>query len=88
MLGPSGDDAHIEPTQQPVRRWALAVHRPLRWGVAGTGLIAEDMMSVASMIPGVVIQAVGARKDEDKANAFAQKHGASLLWRLFGQHVW
>ena len=56
------------------------MHRPLRWGVAGTGLIASDMMSVASMIPGVVLQAVGARKDEDKANAFAAQHGAPICF--------
>ena len=62
--------------QNIVRRWALAVHRPLRWGVAGTGLIASDMMAVASMIPGVIIQAVGAREDEDKAKAFVAQHGA------------
>jgi predicted dehydrogenase len=52
------------------------VHRPLRWGIAGTGLIAEDMTSVASMLPGVVLQAVAARKSVDKAKAFADKHGA------------
>ena len=58
------------------RRWSLAVHRPLRWGIAGTGLIAEDMTSVASMLPGVVLQAVAARKSVDKAKAFVEKHGA------------
>ncbi len=68
---------NTEPIQQNrPRRWALAVHRPLRWGVAGTGLIASDMMAVASMIPGVTIQAVGAREDEDKAKAFVSQHGA------------
>ena len=60
------------------------MHRPLRWGVAGTGLIAEDMISVASMLPGVILQGIGARKSEDKAKAFAEKHGAGPGW---SEHV-
>ena len=68
--------SHSMLTRAAACRWTLAVLRPLRWGIAGTGAIANDVVSVLALLPGVQLQAIGARKDKEKAKQFAARHGA------------
>lgn len=46
-----------------------------RWGIVGTGLIAEDVVGMMDCLPGTQIVAVSAFKEEEKAKKFAEQHG-------------
>ena len=56
--------------------WALSVYSPLKWGVVGTGAIADDVCEVINLIPGANPFWACAAKDSQKdADEFAEKHG-------------
>ena len=60
--------------------WALSVYQPLKWGVVGTGAIAEDVCEVINLIPGANPFWSCAAKDSQKdADEFAEKHGERWL---------
>src|SRR5690349_14586849 len=61
--------------------WTLAVLTPLKWGFAGTGLIAEDFAEALRMVPGAELHGVAARSPErlKQAEDFARKHGTAAL---------
>ncbi len=50
-----------------------------RWGIVGTGGIAEDVVSMMDTLPGTEIVAIGARKEVEDAKKFGEKHGAKLV---------
>ena len=58
-------------------KWGLAVYKPLRWGFAGTGKIAEDFVEILALVPGAQLTAAAARSKDrlPQAQAFADKHG-------------
>merc|ERR1711939_631908 len=56
-------------------KWTLAVLRPIKWGIVGTGLITEDVVGMMDCLPGTKIVAVSAFKEEEKAKKFAEQHG-------------
>ena len=72
-------DPHFLST--PEGRWTLAVFRPLKWGFAGAGLIAEDFAEALRMVPGAELHAVAARSAErlGQAQEFARKHGTAAV---------
>ena len=55
---------------------AFAADRPLRWGIVGTGSIANGMASVMKVAARTELVAVASRKIET-AREFASKHGIS-----------
>ena len=65
-------------------KWCLAVYQPLRWGFAGTGLIAEDFIEALSLVPGAELMTAAARKKDrlPQAQEFAKKHGEQLCLLL------
>lgn len=58
-------------------KWGLAIYKPLRWGFAGTGLIAEDFIEALSLVPGAQLVTAAARNKDrlPQAQEFAKKHG-------------
>jgi predicted dehydrogenase len=54
--------------------------QPIRWGILGTGGIAQKFASDLSLVPGAQLAAVGSRSTET-AEAFAKEHG---LARAYG----
>ena len=58
-------------------KWGLAIYKPLRWGFAGTGKIAEDFIEALSLVPGAQLITAAARKKDrlPQAQEFAKKHG-------------
>ena len=75
MTAALAKDCHF--TRLPGDRWGLAVYRPLRWGFAGTGKIAEDFVEILALVPGAQLAAAAARSKDrlPQAQAFADKHG-------------
>eukprot|EP00891_Asterochloris_glomerata_P007273 jgi/Astpho2/7273/fgenesh1_pg.00113_%23_79_t len=65
----------------PGDKWGLAAFQPLRWGFAGTGLIAEDFIEALSLVPGAQLAAVAARNPErvSAAQNFADMHGVKQV---------
>src|SRR5262245_23501445 len=55
---------------------AFAADRPLRWGIVGTGSIANGMASMMKVAANTELVAVASRKIET-AREFANKHGIS-----------
>lgn len=69
--------------------WALSVYQPLKWGVVGTGAIAEDVCEVINLIPGANPFWSCAAKDSQKdADEFAEKHGESPYPRCQMSPAW
>ena len=56
----------------------MSLYKPLKWGMTGTGQIAEDVMEVLHMIPGAEVFAVAARDSQEKADEFCKTHGKCL----------
>lgn len=65
-------------------KWRLAIYKPLRWGFAGTGKIAEDFIEALSLVPGAQLMVAAARKKDrlPQAQEFCKKHGAPLAQLL------
>ena len=70
-------DAHFFNLQDS--KWVLAIFQPVRWGFAGTGLIAEDFIEALSLVPGAELVTCAARNKSrlPQAQEFAKKHGQS-----------
>jgi len=64
-------------------RWKLSIYKPLRWGIAGTAQIAEDVVEAMQLIPGVSVVAVAAGSSKEKAQKFADEHGVD---RAYGSY--
>jgi dihydrodiol dehydrogenase / D-xylose 1-dehydrogenase (NADP) len=73
-------DPHFLATSED--SWTLAVFRPLKWGFAGAGLIAEDFAEALRMVPGAELHAVATRSAErlDQAQEFARMHGVKQAY--------
>ena len=69
-----GDDHFTKLSED---KWGLAIYKPLRWGFAGTGKIAEDFIEALSLVPGAQLITAAARKKDrlPQAQEFAKKHG-------------
>ena len=69
-----GDDHFTKLSED---KWGLAIYKPLRWGFAGTGKIAEDFIEALSLVPGAQLVTAAARKKDrlPQAQEFAKKHG-------------
>ena len=58
--------------------------KPVKWGIVSTGNIADKFTNSLKLVDGAVIEAVASRS-EDKAKAFAQKHGANKYYSSYEQ---
>jgi len=56
--------------------------KKIRWGILGTGWIAEKMVDAISVVDDATLAAVGSRTRE-KADEFARKHH---IWRTYGSY--
>ena len=59
--------------------WGLSIYQPLKWGVVGTGQIAEDVVEIINLIPGAnPVWSVSAKDSQEDADTFAESHSEPL----------
>ena len=59
--------------------WDLAVRRPLRWGIAGCGKIAEDFAAALTTVPGAHLAAAASSSSGLSSVARAQVNYTTSL---------